>query len=208
MKRLIFVTLILLVGCGGGGGVKDKPNIDLDSITQTVDKNYKNIVQNIPTSNLSSFNFLDTEDKFVKNSKLGEPILSYTLSTKKIKEYEEGDEIDFEFMDEVKYPVINDNQIRFLIIYSTSKNKIVKVGEAKVANQLNSIQNYFGSLKELKFITIFFKNSSEVGIFLYDKSKNWLIPLKGAREILGVSDSVDSKSFELPKMMKLIQNRI
>ena len=195
-----FFSASVICGCGGsgdnGGG----------SDSSIVDTNYTNIakesklewIQTISKKESIEYGLMD-EDEFnlTKVSDYGLPI--YLLSKESIEKYSSGNQLNLQSLEEIKFLVRVDKQIRSMITVSTTSKKTTVFGESITANQLNSIFNFLESkqvdtyqFKDLKLVYFFHEESKLT--FLYEQKNNWLIPLYLARKALNMEDTLLAES--------------
>ncbi len=217
LKKEIFKTIglsliaTLIIACGDGGNSSSdtnntQENNTSNNTTTTIQQEKNSWLNSIPQKDLISFGFMDSSE--LNQTQLGNPIRVYILSEDGINNYQNGSNLDLNSsVNELKYPVIVNNQIRTLLTFSTQTNKVTRIGEADIANQLNSIENYLGTTENLGLVMVF-KESAPL-IFIWQESSSQLIPLLGTREMLEIDNNIsDISIFNISRMIPILKNYI
>ncbi len=209
MKKLtaisvITATILTLLGCGGGGNSNDDNSSSTpNSSTNTIEKRQKEWLKSIPSKELISFGFMDRDE--LNQTKLGEPLKVYALLAESVNKYKNDDTLELNYLDNLKYPIIIKRQIRSLLTFSTKTDKVVGLGEAQIANQLNSIENYLGTTENLGLVMVF-KESMPL-LFVWQESSKKLVPLSGARGMLEIDENLSNRlDFNLTQMIPILKN--
>ena len=214
LKNVIYISIIgffsaiVISGCGSNGG-EDSSIVDTN-FTKIAKESKLEWIETIPSKESIEYGLMN-EDEFnlTKVSDYGLPV--YLLSKESVENYSSGNQLDLKSLNEMKFLVRVDKQIRSMITVSTISKTSVAFGESIIANQFNSIFSFLKSkdvdiyqLKSLKLI-YFFHGESRL-TFLYEQKNNWLIPLSLARKALNIEDVVSDESlFKTEKMMQKLK---
>ena len=207
MKQWLNLTVILLLSaCGGGDENKDTTTIEPDKHIETnleiVQKEQGAWLKSLPRKDLLSYGFVNSNE--FNQTRIGEPLKVYALSVSEINSYQNVDDFKIGYLNEIKYPIIIDKQIRSMLTFSTKSNKVIRLGEAKIANQLNSIENYLSTTKGLDIVMVF--EESAPLLFIWQNSFKRLIPLYEARKALKIDENLsDISTLDIDKMIPILK---
>lgn len=179
-------------------------------------KGLSNWLHVIPTKDLANYGFSD-EIEFNKTT-LDEPLPLYYIDLKHISNYK-GEDISSilsPFSGRWLFPVKVESQIRSLLTVARVNNhyEVVSIGEASIANQLNSITAKLSADKDdhnIKFVKILGPLSYSNFILSGKETKNLkLTPLESARVVLNLEKTAKTQeiSFKPNDMLFMLKKSI